>query len=68
METFVKIYCACFVDKASAVDEAVEKILFSKVVSKLETKVVENKEALAAEFDKLGLETCSAFIRKLNED
>lgn len=68
METFVKIYCACFGDKSNAVNEAVEKILFSKVVAKLETKVVENKEALAVEFDKLGLPTCSAFIRKLNED
>ncbi|MDE7265026.1 MAG: hypothetical protein K2N52_01975, partial [Clostridia bacterium] len=68
MEDFVKIYCACFTDKDDAVKEAVEKILLSKVVSKLEYKVVENKEALAAEFDKLELAACSSFIRKLNED
>lgn len=68
MEDFVKIYCACFGDKAAAERDAVERILLSKVVSKLETKVVENKEALASEFDKLGLRTCGAFVRKLSED
>ncbi|MDE7105806.1 MAG: AAA family ATPase, partial [Anaeroplasmataceae bacterium] len=68
MEEFVKIYCACFGDKNAVVQEAVEKILLSKVVSKLEYKIVENKEVLAVEFDKLGLTACSAFVRKLNED
>lgn len=68
MEDFVKIYCACFGDRDAVLKEAVEKILFSKVVSKLENKVVENKESLAKEFDKLGLALCSEFVRKLNED
>ncbi|MDE7406519.1 MAG: hypothetical protein K2M89_06580 [Clostridiales bacterium] len=70
IEAFVKVYCACFGDKAAAAAEAdaVERILLSKVVRKLENKVVENKEKLAAEFDKIGLYKCSAFIRKLNED
>lgn len=68
MEDFVKIYCACFGDKDAVVKDAVEKILLSKVVSKLENKVVENKESLADEFDRLGLTACSAFVRKLNED
>lgn len=68
MEDFVKIYCACFGDKNAVLNDAVEKILLSKVVSKLEFKIVENKEALALEFDKLGLTLCSAFIRRLNED
>ncbi|MDE6656499.1 MAG: hypothetical protein K2J85_05870, partial [Anaeroplasmataceae bacterium] len=68
MEDFVKIYCACFGDKEAVLNDAVEKILLSKVVSKLEVKIVENKEALAVEFDKLGLSLCSAFVRKLNED
>ncbi len=68
MEDFVKIYCACFGDKNAVLNDAVEKILLSKVVSKLEFKIVENKEALALEFDKLGLTLCSAFVRKLNED
>ncbi|MDE6660933.1 MAG: AAA family ATPase, partial [Anaeroplasmataceae bacterium] len=68
MEEFVKIYCACFGDKSAVEKDAVEKILLSKVVAKLEYKIVENKEALAIEFDKLGLTACSAFVRKLNED
>lgn len=68
MEDFVKIYCACFGDRDAVLKEAVEKILLSKVVSKLENKVVENKEALAKEFERLGLVACSDFVRKLNED
>ena len=68
MEDFVKIYCTCFGDKSAVENDAVEKILLSKVVSKLENKIVENKQALAAEFGKLGLNRCSAFVLKLNED
>ncbi len=68
MEDFVKIYCACFDNQEKALNVAIEKILFSKVVSKLEYKNVENKEMLALEFDQLKLYTCSQFIRKLNED
>lgn len=68
MEDFVKVYCACFDDSKKVVKEAVERILLSKVVAKLENKVVENKEQLATEFDRLNLKQCSSFIRKLNED
>lgn len=68
MEDFVKIYTACFPDREAVKKDAVEKILLSKVVAKLETKVVENKEQLALEFDRLNLKACSEFIRKLNED
>ncbi len=68
MEDFVKIYCACFDNQEKALNMAIEKILFSKVVSKLEYKNVENKEKLALEFEELKLYTCSQFIRKLNED
>ncbi|MCM1368661.1 MAG: hypothetical protein NC184_07645 [Roseburia sp.] len=68
IEDFVKIYCACFGDKAAAQKDAVERILLSKVVSKLETKIVENKNELAAEFDKIGLKNCGAFVRSLSED
>lgn len=68
IEDFVKIYCSCFGDKAAAENDAVEKILLSKVVSKLENKIVENKDTLAAEFDKLGLKACGSFVRMLNED
>ena len=51
------------------VDEAIEKILLSKVVAKLEFKSVENKEELAHAFEKLGLMECASFIiNKINED
>lgn len=73
IEDFVKIYCACFLnsDKANINEilrNAVETILFSKLVRKLVTKQVDNKEKLANAFDKLQLYRCSAFIRQLNED
>lgn len=68
MEDFVKLYCACFEDPKQVFKDAIEKIVLSKVVSKFEFKIVENKEMLATEFDKIGLKRCSEFIRKLNED
>lgn len=68
IEVFVSIYCSCFTDPASVLKDAIEKILLSKVVSKLEFKSVENKAQLAAKFEKLGLKRCSEFILKLNED
>ncbi|MDE7108187.1 MAG: hypothetical protein K2O39_07680, partial [Clostridiales bacterium] len=61
---FVKVYCACFGNQAAVENTAVEKILLSKVVRKLENKVIENKEKLAVEFDNIGLKMCSAFVRK----
>ena len=68
IECFVSIYCACFAASDALVHSAVETVLLSKVVSKLELKSVENKEELAAQFDKLNLKACAAFVRKLNED
>ena len=68
IEAFVSIYCSCFHDPYSVLDEALETILLSKVVAKLETRSVDNKEALAAEFDRIGLERCSEFVRGLHED
>ena len=69
IETFVSIYCSCFTEPRKMVDEAIEKILLSKVVAKLEFKSVENKEELAHAFEKLGLMECASFvINKLNED
>jgi len=68
IETFVSIYCSCFSDPYSVIDEALETILLSKVVAKLETRSVDNKEALASEFSRLGLEKCSDFVRSLHED
>ena len=49
MESFVKIYAACFTPTDTVIHEAVETILLSKVVSKLEFKNVDNKDELAAE-------------------
>ena len=68
IEDFVKIYAACFTDGERAVNEAVETILLSKVVAKLEYKNVENKRHLANEFERLKLFKCSEFVMKLNED
>lgn len=68
IEAFVSIYCSCFESPESVAFDAVEKILLSKVVSKLEFKSVENKTRLAAEFEKRKLHRCSEFILKLNED
>ncbi len=68
IEAFVAIYCACFTPSETIIHEALEKILLSKVVSKLEVKSIDNKEQLAAEFKKRRLLRCSEFILKLNED
>lgn len=68
MEDFISIYCACFPPSETVVTEALETILLSKVVSKLELKSVDNKEYLASEFARLGLDRCSEFVRRLHED
>ncbi len=73
IEEFVKIFCSCFISenemgKKEILNIAVENILFSKVVRKLEVKQIDNKEKLAIAFDKLQLFKCSAFIRKLDEE
>lgn len=68
IENFVKIYSACFAPSDAVTNEALERILLSKVVSKLEYRSIENKEQLAAGFRRIGLDKCSEFIMKLNED
>ena len=68
MEDYVRIYCACFPSPASRLNEALENILLSEVVAKLENRNVEDREALAAEFDGLGLHRCADFVRGLNEE
>ena len=68
IESFVSIYCSCFSLTETVLHDAVETILLSKVVAKLEYKSVENKQKLASEFEKLDLKRCAAFIRRLNED
>ena len=68
IESFVSIYCSCFPDPQSVENEAIEKILLTKVVQKLEFKSIENKEELVHSFEKLNLLRCAEFISKLNED
>jgi hypothetical protein len=67
IEEFVNIYKACFSGE-DVESEAVEKILLSKVVAKLETKTLDDKEKLEQEFTKLKLHQCAAFIRRLDND
>jgi len=68
IETFVSIYCACFSASDAVIHDAVETILLSKIVSKLELKSLDNKEQLIAEFERLQFYRCSSFIEKLHED
>jgi len=67
IEDFVDIYQACF-PKKDVLDEAVETILLSKVVAKLEVKTIDDKEGLIKSFQDLKLTRCAEFIAKLNED
>ena len=68
IESFVRIYCACFAPSEHVMAEAVETILLSKVVSKLEFKRVEDRDGLADAFRALSLDRCADFIMKLGED
>ena len=68
IEDFVKIYAACFGGGERAIADGLERILLSKIVAKLEFKSVDDKEELAAEFEKLGLYRCRDFVLSLNED
>ena len=67
IEDFVNIYKECFIND-DVESEAIEKILLSKVVAKLEVKTIEDKEKLELEFKKLNLHQCAEFIRHLDED
>ncbi len=68
IEDFVRIYSACFGGTEKATMDGLERILLSKVVAKLEFKSVDNKEELAAEFERLGLIRCRDFVLSLGED
>ena len=65
IEDFVNIYCACF-ENDDVTNEAIEKILLSKVVAKLEVKTIDDKEKLVMEFEKLHLQQCVDFIKRLD--
>ena len=68
IESFVSIYASCFEPSEKIIHEALETILLSKVVKKLELKSIDDKELLAEEFEKLNLTKCSEFILSLKED
>ena len=68
IEKYVKIYSACFNYSPEAINDAIEDILLSKVVAKLEFKAIEDKEELIRKFEKLDLYKCSEFIKRLSED
>jgi hypothetical protein len=67
IEEFVNIYKACF-PKEDVESEAIEKILLSKVVAKLEVKTIDDKEKLEMEFEKLNLNLCADFIKRLDNE
>lgn len=67
IESFVKVYKAAYPNE-DVEDIALETILLSKVVSKLEVKIIDDKEELMKQFEALGLNRCRDFISKLNED
>lgn len=67
IEDFVNIYSACFANE-DVESEAIEKILLSKVVAKLEVKTIDDKEKLVMEFEKLNLHQCVDFIKRLDND
>lgn len=68
IEVFVDTYCACFPKPESVIDEALETILLSKVVHKLEYKNVTNKEELVHTFKRLKLNRCAEFVSRLIEE
>ncbi len=68
IEDFVRVYAACFGGGERAVADGLERILLSKIVAKLEFKSVDDKDELAAEFERLGLLRCRDFVLSLNED
>jgi len=68
MESFVGIYASCFAVNDAVIHDALEIILLSKVVRKLELKSIEDKERLAFGFEELGLSRCAAFVNSLKED
>ena len=68
MESFASIYAACFKGTETVLHDALETILLSKVVRKLELKTIDDKETLADELERLHLVKCSRFVRSLKED
>jgi hypothetical protein len=67
IEDFVNVYTECFAGE-NVEHEAVETILLSKVVAKLEIKTIEDKDQMQLEFEKLNLFQCAEFIKLLDDE
>jgi hypothetical protein len=67
IEDFVNIYKECFSNE-DVESEAIEKILLSKVVAKLEVKTIDDKEKLEMDFEKLNLNQCATFVKHLDNE
>jgi hypothetical protein len=68
IESFVSIYALCFTSNESAIYDALDIILLSKVVKKLELKNVMDKEELSLSVERIGLKRCASFIANIKED
>lgn len=67
IEDFVNLYTACFPDE-DVEAQAIEKILLSKVVAKLELKTIDDIEKLIFDFESLHLDQCASFIKQLDNE
>lgn len=72
MEDFVKTFVACSeiqnsAARAECINEAVDYIIFSKIVRKLEFKQLADIDSLIDEFTKLKLPKCTEFLQSLTE-
>ncbi|MCD4827107.1 MAG: hypothetical protein K8Q99_04945 [Acholeplasmataceae bacterium] len=67
IEDFVNLYKACFPEE-DVENEAIEKILLSKVVAKLELKTIDDIEKLIFDFEALHLDLCASFIKQLDNE
>lgn len=73
IETFVNAYVSCsdiesVADQNRYIHEAVDCIIFSKVVRKLELKQIIDIDLLIEEFENLGLTKCVEFLHSLVEN
>ena len=68
IEDFVKVYTACSgkqADRQEYILEAIDCIVYSKIVHKLETKQIMDVDFLVQEFQKLGMTQCTNFLKTL---
>jgi len=69
IEEFVKVYTACsgsHAERPNYVLEAIDSIVCSKIVHKLEVKQIMDVDALVKAFQKLKLSQCVEFLKSLS--